>query len=122
MSFDWSHYLDLAQDLFSQAANSPYTDASLRSAISRAYYAAYHKARSRLYDKWGISVPADASAHAAVRKEFRQKNQKQIATTLDRMRIDRNKADYKDSVGNLVITAKENLKRARQVIADVNKL
>ena len=122
MSFDWSDYLDLAQDLFTQSANAPYTDASLRSAISRAYYAAYHKARTRLYDKWGIAVPADASAHSAVRREFKQKNQKLIATTLDRMRIDRNKADYNDAVVNLSITAKENLRRANQVIADLSKL
>jgi uncharacterized protein (UPF0332 family) len=121
MSFDWSQYLDLAQDLFSQAANSSYTDASLRSAISRAYYAAYHKARSRLYDKWGITVPADATAHATVRKEFKQKNHKQIATTLDRMRIDRNKADYNDAVVNLSNTAKENLRRATQVISELSK-
>ena len=122
MSFDWSDYLDLAQDLFTQSANSPYTDAGLRSAISRAYYAAYHKARSRLYDKWGIAVPTDASAHSAVRKEFRQKNHKLIATTLDRMRIDRNKADYNDAVLNLTTTAKENLRRANQIIADLSKL
>jgi|GraSoiStandDraft_15_1057317.scaffolds.fasta_scaffold385175_1 uncharacterized protein (UPF0332 family) len=122
MSFDWSHYLDLAQDLFRQAANSPYEDAYLRSAISRAYYATYHKARLRLYNKWGISVPADASAHSAVRKEFWQKNHKQIAATLDRMRIDRNRADYTDSIANLATTARENIKRANQVISVLSKL
>ena len=122
MSFDWLHYLDLAQDLFAQAAGSPYEDANLRSAISRAYYATYHKARLSLHNKWGISVPADASAHMAVRKEFKQKKQKQIAVTLDRMRIDRNKADYNDSVANLATTARENLKRASQVISDLSKL
>jgi uncharacterized protein (UPF0332 family) len=122
MSFDWTHYLDLAQDLFTQAVSSLYEDANLRSAISRAYYAAYHKARLRLLNKWGISVPADASAHTAVRREFRQKNQRQIAVTLDRMRIDRNKADYNDSIADLAITARENLKRANRVISDLSKL
>jgi hypothetical protein len=28
MSFDWSHYLNLAQDLVTQAASSPYKDAN----------------------------------------------------------------------------------------------
>ena len=51
-----------------------------------------------------------------------RKNHKLIATTLDRMRIDRNKADYNDAVLNLTTTAKENLRRANQVIADLSKL
>jgi uncharacterized protein (UPF0332 family) len=122
MSFDWSHYLNLAQDLVTQAASSPYKDANLRSAISRAYYATYHKARLRLHDKWGISVPADASAHTAVRSEFRMKGQNQVAVILNRMRIDRNKADYNDLVADLNTTARENLKRANQVISDLSKL
>ncbi len=122
MSFDWLHYLDLAQDLFTQATSSPYQDAKLRCSISRAYYATYHKARLRLHDRWGISVPADASAHGEVRKEFKKKNQKQIAVTLDRMRIDRNKADYNDAVANLTTMTRENLKRANQVISDLRKL
>ncbi len=122
MSFDWSHYLDLAQELFGQAPSSPHEDANLRSSISRAYYATYHKSRHRLYDKWGISVPEDASAHGKVRQEFKQQNQKWIATTLNRMRIDRNNADYKDLTTNLATTARENLKRANQVILTLNRL
>jgi uncharacterized protein (UPF0332 family) len=122
MSFDWLHYLDLAQDLYTQATSSPYQDANLRCAISRAYYATFHKARLRLYDKWGISVLQDVTAHGEVRREFRRKKQWQIAATLDRMRIDRNKADYNDSVANLTFMAQENLKRANQVISDLRKL
>jgi|SRR5947209_5024038 len=122
MSFDWSHYLDLAQELFGQATSSLHEDANLRSSISRAYYATYHKARHRLYDKWGISVPEDASAHGQVRREFKQKNQRWIATTLNRMRIDRNDADYKDLTTDLATTARENLKRANRVILTLNRL
>src|SRR5260370_17418987 len=94
MSFDWSHYLDLAQELFTQAASSQYEDANLRSAISRAYYATYHKARLSLHNKWGISVPADASAHMAVRKEFKQKKQKQKTCKIECMPIYPNKPYY----------------------------
>lgn len=122
MSFDWSHYIDIAQELFGQAANSPHEDANLRSSISRAYYGSFHKARHRLYDKWSISVPKDGTAHTQVRQEFKRKNYKQIAATLNRMRIDRNRADYEDSIVNLVITAKENLKRANQVVTELKKI
>ena len=38
--FNWEDYLQLAEELFEQN-----TEASLRSAISRAYYAAYHMAK-----------------------------------------------------------------------------
>ena len=55
MSFDWLHYLDLARELYEQAGNSGHSDANLRSSISRAYYATYHKSRQHLKDKWGIS-------------------------------------------------------------------
>ncbi len=122
MNFDWSHYLDLAQELSSQAGGSSHRDANLRSSISRAYYATYHKARHHLRNKWGILVSEDASAHKQVSQEFLRKNYKQIATTLKRMRIDRNMADYRDVTINLDNTAKENLKRANQVLSALSKL
>jgi len=37
MSFDWSEYLILAQELTSTSINSPIQEAHLRAAISRAY-------------------------------------------------------------------------------------
>jgi uncharacterized protein (UPF0332 family) len=122
MSFNWSDYLHLGQDLVTQAASSPYQEANLRTAISRAYYASFHKARIRLYDKWAISVPSDATAHTAVRREFRKKREQRIAVNLDRMRIDRNRADYDDIVVDLIKTANENLKRANRVISDLSRL
>jgi len=39
--FDWSQYLVLAKDLSTRS-----DEAALRSAISRAYYAAYHRAKT----------------------------------------------------------------------------
>ena len=41
MSFDWSEYLDLAREL------AKFSEAGQRSAISRAYYAAFCTARYR---------------------------------------------------------------------------
>jgi len=48
MSFDWADYLTLAQELADQAASSQSTEAKLRSAISRAYYAAFCKESNHL--------------------------------------------------------------------------
>ena len=122
MSFDWVQYLGLAQELFEQASTSPLKDADLRSSISRAYYAAFHRARSRLYEKWGISLPTDATAHIEIRRELRLRGQQRIVVILNRMRVDRNKADYDDFITNLTFTAQENLRRAKQVIAELRSL
>jgi uncharacterized protein (UPF0332 family) len=43
MSFDWTGFLAVAQDLVDQHA-SENEEAALRCAVSRAYYAAYHHA------------------------------------------------------------------------------
>jgi uncharacterized protein (UPF0332 family) len=42
--FDWQEYYLLAGELLSQADSSSYKEAILRSAVSRAYYAAFHRA------------------------------------------------------------------------------
>jgi len=43
-TFDWREYYLLAEDLLSQADTSLHKEAMLRSAVSRAYYAAFHRA------------------------------------------------------------------------------
>lgn len=42
--FDWQDYYLLARELLSQADRAPHKEAVLRTAVSRAYYAAYHRA------------------------------------------------------------------------------
>jgi hypothetical protein len=42
--FDWWEYYLLAEELLSQADSSSRKEAMLRSAVSRAYYAAFHRA------------------------------------------------------------------------------
>jgi hypothetical protein len=122
MSFDWLHYLDLAAELSEQAGSSKHKDANLRSSISRAYYASYHQTRKHLKDKWGILVPKNADAHGQVRVELRKKKQYSIAKKLNRMRIDRNKADYDDEFADLEGIAQENIWRAKQVLSGLRRL
>ncbi len=50
MSFNWDDYLFLAQELATHPSNFPNQEARLRSAISRAYYSAFCKARDFLRD------------------------------------------------------------------------
>ncbi len=117
MSFDWSMYFHLAQELERQATSSLYQDAMLRSAISRAYYAAFIKARNHLRDRENLSLPLDGSAHRHVAGVFKRsptKERRKIGVILERMRLDRRKADYNDVVLDLNNTVRENLKRAKE--------
>ena len=122
MNFDWSHYLDLAIELYEQAESSGHRDANWRSSISRAYYATYHQSRQLLKDKWGIAVSKDTATHGQVRSEFLNKRQYSIAKKLKRMRIDRNKADYDDRFVNLEETVQINIERAKKVISILNHI
>lgn len=54
--FDWNDYFLLAQKLKENSSNSKIQNACLRSAISRAYYAAYNKA-SDFAKKDGFQIP-----------------------------------------------------------------
>lgn len=56
MSFDWLEYLNLAQELAGQATKPSSQEAKLRSAVSRAYYAAFCEARNHLRGE-GHSIP-----------------------------------------------------------------
>ena len=42
--FDWQEFHWLARELFSQADGSSHTEVMFRTAVSRAYYAAFHRA------------------------------------------------------------------------------
>jgi uncharacterized protein (UPF0332 family) len=117
MSFDWLHYLNLALELSDQAASSKHRDAKLRSSISRAYYATFHKSRQLLNHKWGISIPKGPNAHKQVQNEFKRRKQYGIQENLYRMRGYRNKADYDDEFADLEGTARENIWRAKQVLS-----
>ncbi len=120
MSFDWLAYLNLAQELAGQATSRSNQEAKLRSAISRAYYSAFCKARNHLRDKEGHSIPSRMNPHEYVRDQFvksADKARKGVGVNLNRLRIDRNKADYDDTVAGLSATTKKSLRRAKQIIS-----
>jgi uncharacterized protein (UPF0332 family) len=124
MSFDWSEYLNLAQELTGQAVSPSSQEAKLRSAISRAYYAAFCKARNHLRDKEGLPIQK-IDVHQYVRNRFKSspdKVRKKVGENLNRMRKDRNKADYDDEVPRLAAMTVKTLKLADQVIRRLRNL
>lgn len=120
MNFDWAKYLTLAQELAALSKGHTNKEALLRCVISRAYYAAFCKARNYLRDI-GKDKTLDQSPHVhqLVIDRFESSNdrtKKDIGATLHRLRRIRNIADYQDRFHNLETTALRSMKYAEVVI------
>jgi uncharacterized protein (UPF0332 family) len=132
MRFDWSEYLNLAQEL--AAPNSDglaNSEAKLRSAVSRAYYSTFCLARNYLRDiekDPRLSRKSrDINEHQYVAEEFiyhptKMKQMVKIGENLSRLRELRNKADYEDTVFNLQNAVKNALMLAQNIILALNEL
>ena len=89
--FAWSHFLHLAERLLLTSG-----EAAERSAISRAYYFAFHSARERALER-GLTLVAGEPSHQQVWRFYTESPDidcKQIGVNGDRLRGRRNKADY----------------------------
>ncbi|MEG3841921.1 HEPN domain-containing protein [Microcoleus sp. herbarium14] len=131
MRFDWSEYLNLAQELAAtNSDSSANSEAKLRSAISRAYYATFCLARNYLRDIEKDPRLSrnnrDINEHQYVAKEFiyhrtRMKNMVKIGENLSKLRELRNKADYQDTY-NCQNSVKNALMLAQNIISALNEL
>ncbi len=124
MSFDWSQCLNLSNELAPRPINPTTEEAKLRSAISRAYYANYCKARNHLRDKENLSISSD-NFHRFVINQFTKstdRNRKDLGKDLDRLRIHRIKADYDDEFLGLAPSTEVALRLAEKVMATLNTL
>lgn len=131
MSFDWSEYLTLAQELASQTERSSLQEARLRSAVSRAYYAAFRTARNHLRDKAGKTnwELTQGNTHQNVIDLFtdlynKSNNQGHllIAQMLRDLRSARNKTDYNDTVPHLKGLTSSVLLQAQRIISSLSTL
>jgi len=125
MSFDWSDYLIVAQELTSQTTASSKTrskiKANLLNVINRAYYGAFRKARNHLRDKdhQPHNTLLQGNTHQNVINLFNissDVNRLMIAQFLRDLRAARNKADYDDTVPNLPGLTMTALLQSEQVI------
>ncbi|HEY9630086.1 MAG TPA: hypothetical protein V6C84_22560 [Coleofasciculaceae cyanobacterium] len=125
MSFNWEEYLHLAEELTGIANSIAGEEARLRSTISRAYYAAFIRARNYLRIHLDIDLPRNGDVHRYVREYFdRSSNElhRMIANDLARLRISRNRADYDDIMTQLPVLARMSLKLAARVLANLDAL
>lgn len=125
MSFSWRDYLSLAFELNGKTPHPYSLEARSRSAISRAYYAAFIEARNFLRDAEGIAMPSDSSVHNFVISTFRASRQnrcRSIAEHLEKLRSYRNHADYDDVIFRLNPRVRESLILANRVINLLDQL
>lgn len=126
MSFDWSHYLELAKELYTGSSGSPIEEAKLRSTISRAYYAVFCAARNYLLlHRPSVHIPPTGDAHKIVKDTFESDPdlvRRSIGITLNRLKARRGLADYQDTITNLSSLAQLSLKFADDAITKIKKL
>lgn len=124
MSFDWSDYLNFAKELAPRPVSAATQESRLRCAISRAYYANYCKARNHLRDKEGQTIPKQ-DAHKYVIDMFlnsTERKRKDLGKDLNRLRVDRIKADYHDEFNGLPAQTEIVLMLAEKVISNLDNL
>lgn len=92
MPFDWTAYRTIAETL-SQSTD----EASHRSAVSRAYYFAYHQALSHLIAHHNFQLSEGRPAHDQVWREFSRKglSYREVWNKSDKLKKLRVDADYR---------------------------
>ena len=126
--FNWERYLHLAKELLESIPENEDDEAKARCGISRAYYAAYHKAESYL-NEIGITIDIyQKGSHKRVIEEFYNIGRSNrlwrgIDVSLKRLKNWRESADYKDrffdEVSNPHLTMRSILESAIILTNDV---
>jgi uncharacterized protein (UPF0332 family) len=117
--FPCAGYLELAKKL---AAIDD--EASMRSAVSRAYYAAFHKAKLfAKNDGSGTRFSGGVDIHKEVvdfLKEHTNQSIQSLSSKLDRLRKDRNACDYGSSMKNVKSIAGNSIILAEKIFDNTN--
>lgn len=123
MNFDWLDYLALPQNLAGQTIVVS-EQAKFRSAISRAYYAAFHQATQVLVEKDRLTIPLQ-NVHKFAIAQFQNHPdpiRQKIGDRLQVLRGYRNQADYESSTSITANTCQESLTLARRIILSIDSL
>lgn len=126
MSFDWREFLNLARLLKDEPYAKCNKESAYRTAVSRAYYAAFCHARNYARDNQGYTSIKDEDDHKNIRKHFRLYNMYKIAQWLDNLRVWRNQCDYDDVIideeaRDINILTNVAVDRVQKVLAELSK-
>ena len=104
MNFAWADYYALAERLRHEDS-----EAALRSAISRAYYAVFCQARDYLKEQGVMLSTLGPSSHKQVWGEFKQRGRthRSIGDNGDKLHYNRIKADYENEIERLDLLVNE---------------
>jgi hypothetical protein len=98
MPFDWREYLNLARFLGGQKNCKYDAEAGLRSAVSRAYYAAFCHARNYAQTNHAFRPTTGGGVHSELIDHYHSRELATIANELDTLRKWRNQCDYDDLI------------------------
>lgn len=129
MSFDWNDYLKLAESLQSHPDKPGPKEASLRSATSRAYYAAF-KSAVNFARKEGFEPRYTGEDHWSIKRHFQYYHadhsdiRSKIAVELGRMYDNRRMADYFNELKRTspIVLSELTIKMAQSVLAKLEFL
>jgi len=116
MPFDWREYLELARELAGLRGSGYSQEAADRSAVSRAYYAAFCWARNYAEAKLGFSPQKGPDDHKRLREHLQNQGHSGLASDLNKLRGWRNACDYDDQVPQLHQQVNFSIKVADKII------
>jgi uncharacterized protein (UPF0332 family) len=98
------------------------TEVDRRTAVSRAYYGAYHVAREFLTQRCGVVLSKGADVHRAMQLCLQNSQNdllRDAGIRLESLRTERNRADYDltDSRFNDTVRVRIQLQRAREILS-----
>ena len=97
MPFDWAEYLELAQRLQTDLPDGPAGEAALRTAVSRAYYAAYCRVRNRERDRRSFAPgPSDGQQRGRLHAHLGKTGKRDWSAILRTLQQWRESCDYED--------------------------
>lgn len=118
MAFDWGGYLRLGRTLSNDCAtdgDGNSKEAKRRSAISRAYYSAFHVAKKYLDERYGIKTGTHGFVWATLQERERNEDEKDAGRDGDRLYRVRRRADYEDIYKDPEKDTKLALEQARNI-------
>ncbi|HNZ53329.1 MAG TPA: hypothetical protein PLD55_02350 [bacterium] len=124
MTFNWQDFLNISDFLFKKANDSGFPDAALRSATSRAYYAAYQVSLEYALTSLNYEKP-EKNVHKALIEFYRSRNstnEKKIADDLYRLKQRRVTADYVFSDSYHGFLADQSIQSSRKIIKQINQM
>ena len=127
MDYNWKEFLTFAENINADPDIPGPKEAALRSAVSRAYYAAF-RAALEIGIRDGFSPSRTGEDHSKIREYFRNSVPKipsklDISTQLARLHDLRRKADYENELRQKPESMAYNaIGMAKKVFADIDEL